>query len=122
MTIIRMKKLRFFGQHGVSESEKDRGGTFEIDLEFKSKLKKSYLTDDLNDTIDYSKVYKKIHDSFYQSKYLLIEALANKISDDIIDSFPIKKINLIVRKINPPVNGLIDYVEVEVNKKNKNIE
>tara|TARA_A100001011_G_scaffold202506_1_gene210911 strand:- start:57660 stop:58010 length:351 start_codon:yes stop_codon:yes gene_type:complete len=116
MTIIRMKKIRFFGKHGVSISEKKRGGTFEIDLEFHSDVDKSYLTDDLNHTIDYSKIYKKVYDSFYSSDYNLIETLGNKICDDLISSFPIKEIKLIIRKINPPVNGLIDSVEIEINK------
>lgn len=119
MTIIRMKKIRFFGKHGVSISEKKRGGTFEIDLEFHSDVDKSHLTDDLNHTIDYSKIYKKVYDSFYSSDYNLIETLGNKICDDLISSFPIKEIKLIIRKINPPVNGLIDSVEIEINKWNK---
>ena len=33
MAIIRMKKMLFYGYHGVDESEQKRGGTFEVDLE-----------------------------------------------------------------------------------------
>tara|TARA_B100000676_G_C17789125_1_gene686063 strand:- start:47 stop:382 length:336 start_codon:yes stop_codon:yes gene_type:complete len=111
-----MKKIRLFGKHGVSISEKKRGGTFEIDLEFKSNIDKCFSTDDLNHTIDYSKIYKKIYDSFHSSDYNLIEALGSKICHDLINSFPIEKIKLVIRKINPPVGGLIDSVEIEINK------
>ena len=116
MTIIRMKKIKFFGKHGVSISEKKRGGTFEIDLEFQSNIDKCFSTDDLNHTIDYSKIYKKINDSFHSSNYNLIETLGSKICNDLISSFPIKKIKLIIRKINPPVGGLVESVEIEINR------
>ena len=52
-----------------------------------------------------------------EQKYYLIEALASKIADELLRNFvKIEKVNVRVRKNNPPLGGVVDCVEVEVEK------
>ena len=117
MDIIRLKNMQFYGFHGVSESEKHLGGRFEVDLEMELPLKKSCDSDDLNDTVDYEKIYKIVDSCIKKDKFYLIEALANSIAVDVLDIFPINSLLVRVRKPHAPVKGVLDTVEVELERK-----
>ena len=117
MDIIRLKNMQFYGFHGVSESEKHLGGRFEVDLEMELPLKKSCDSDDLNDTVDYEKIYKIVDSCIKKDKFYLIEALANSIAVDVLDNFPINSLLVRVRKPHAPVKGVLDTVEVELERK-----
>jgi len=76
----------------------------------------------LPETIDYHKVYKFMYRLALEQKYYLIEALANKIADELLRNFfTITKIAVRVRKNNPPLGGVVDCVEIEVIKERKDI-
>ena len=117
MDIIRLKNMQFYGFHGVSESEKHLGGRFEVDLEMQLPLKKSCDSDNLNDTVDYEKIYKTVDSFIKKDKFYLIEALANSIASDILHNFPINSLLVRVRKPHAPVKGVLDTVEVELERK-----
>ena len=52
-----------------------------------------------------------------EQKYYLIESVADKIADELLNKFAaIEKIAVRVRKNNPPLGGMVDCVEVEVIK------
>ena len=117
MDIIRLKNMQFYGFHGVSESEKHLGGRFEVDLEMQLPLKKSCDSDNLNDTVDYEKIYKTVDSCIKKDKFYLIEALANSIASDILQNFPINSLLVRVRKPHAPVKGVLDTVEVELERR-----
>ena len=117
MDIIRLKNMQFYGFHGVSESEKHLGGRFEVDLEMQLPLKKSCDSDNLNDTVDYEQIYKTVDSCIKKDKFYLIEALANSIASDILQNFPINSLLVRVRKPHAPVKGVLDTVEVELERK-----
>ena len=117
MDIIRLKNMQFYGFHGVSESEKHLGGRFEVDLEMQLPLKKSCDSDNLNDTVDYEKIYKTVDSCIKKDKFYLIAALANSIANDILQNFPINSLLVSVRKPHAPVKGVLDTVEVELERK-----
>ena len=116
MGTIRLKNMQFYGFHGVDKSEKHLGGRFEVDVEMKLSLKKSCDSDELDDTINYEKIYKTVDTCVNKDKFYLIEALANSIAKDILINFPINSILVRVRKPHAPVKGVLDTVEVELNR------
>ena len=93
MDIIRLKNMQFYGFHGVSESEKHLGGRFEVDLEMQLPLKKSCDSDDLNDTVDYEKIYKIVDlcikkDKFYAKNHGSIRnVLIENYNDGFLSGF-----------------------------------
>lgn len=116
MDTIRMNNLIFYGYHGISDSEQDRGGKFEVDLELFRSLQTPGASDKLRDTIDYEAVYKSVEACIKAHKHYLIESLAEDISKSILTEYSIEKICVRVRKPNAPVSGVLDSVEVEVER------
>ncbi|MCH7731261.1 MAG: dihydroneopterin aldolase [Candidatus Marinimicrobia bacterium] len=113
---IRLNNMLFYGYHGADESEQKRGGTFEVDLEIRTNLLEAASTDHLRDTIDYSDVYKAVHDCLTKKKYYLLEALANHIAKTILTQFNIDSVLVRVRKPHAPVKGVLGSVEIEIER------
>ena len=122
MGIIRLKNMQFYGFHGVDESEKKLGGRFEVDVELNLSLNSSCFSDDLEDTIDYESIYKIVESCVKRDKFYLIEALANSIAKDILNNHDLESILVRVRKPNAPLNGVLDTVEVEIERKQKDYD
>ena len=119
MGVIRLKNMQFYGFHGVNESEKDLGGRFEVDLEMHLSLKEACTTDDLIKTIDYEAIYHTVDFCVKKDKFFLIEALANSVAKNILKSHPIDSLVVKVRKPHAPVRGVLDTVEVEIKRTQK---
>ncbi|MYI94284.1 dihydroneopterin aldolase, partial [Candidatus Poribacteria bacterium] len=47
-------------------------------------------------------------------KFKLIEALAEKMTDEILNRFDIEAIRLTIKKLKPPINNPITYFAVEI--------
>ena len=116
MGVIRLKNMQFYGFHGVSESEKHLGGRFEVDVEMHLSLKGACESDDLNDTINYEAIYKTGDSCIRKDKFYLIEALANSIAKDILNGHPVDSLLVRVRKPHAPVKGVLDTIEVEIER------
>lgn len=115
--IIRLKKISFYAYHGVFRQEQNIGGKFEADLDIYTDFSVAAEKDSLQHTIDYEKVYNTILELSGQKKYHLIESLAAKVVDTLFDRFQnITKVAFRVRKNNPPIGGILDFVEVEIIK------
>ena len=116
MGVIRLKNMQFYGFHGVSDSEKHLGGRFEVDVELHLSLKDSCESDDLNDTINYEVIYKIVDACIRKDKFYLIEALANSIAKDILNGHPVDCLMVRVRKPHAPIKGVLDTIEVEIER------
>ncbi|HEY4611652.1 MAG TPA: dihydroneopterin aldolase [Bacteroidota bacterium] len=120
LDIIRLHNAVFYAYHGVLTDEQNLGGKFEVDVELHCDLSKGAKSDNLKDTVDYQKVYSCIRDLVLGKKYYLLEALANTIAQGILRQF--KKVDTAVvrvRKPGAPVRGVIDHVEVEIQRSRK---
>lgn len=116
LTTIRMLNMTFYGFHGVSAAEKETGRRFEVDCEIDFDATRAIDTDQLENTINYTDVYRIIEDLLENSRYNLVETLADRIADRIFASFDVRRLKLKVRKRNPPVPGNIDAFEVETER------
>ena len=114
--IIRLNGLSFYGYHGVSSSEKETGRMFEVDCEVEVDLAEAGHSDQLSDTINYEKIYLTIRESVEDKAFSLLEGLAQEIADKILDKFPVYRVTLRVRKMNPPIAGHIKFIEVELSR------
>jgi 7,8-dihydroneopterin aldolase/epimerase/oxygenase len=113
--IIRIKNAVFYAYHGAFKDEQNLGGRFEVDIDIYCDFKDAARSDDLKRTVDYEKVYAVVKQLVEENKYYLIESLGYKIADGILENFKrVQKVQVRVRKNNPPVRGVIDAVEIEV--------
>ena len=114
--VLRLCGLSFYGYHGVSSAEKETGRVFEVDCDMELDLAEAGRSDRLADTVDYGDVYALIKESVEGRAYSLIEALASTLAAKILDKFPVVRVTLKVRKLQPPLDGRVRCVEVEVTR------
>ncbi|KAA3613087.1 MAG: dihydroneopterin aldolase [Calditrichaeota bacterium] len=118
MDKIRLKNIVFYAHHGYYKAERELGQKFEIDIEVACSLRESAISDDLDKTIDYSNIYDIAKKSFEQYKFKLLETVAEKMAGEILKLSGIKSVLIKVRKPHVPMNGLLDYVEIEIEREN----
>ncbi len=116
MEKIKILNLRLPAKHGVHDFEKKRKGVFELDIYMHLNLKKAMISDDLNDSVDYSKVVELVKKIFSDNDCNLIEYVAGRISEKILQNYPISKVVIKIRKPHAPINADLDTVEVEIER------
>jgi dihydroneopterin aldolase len=77
--------MSFQGRHGARVSERERPQEFKVDLEVDCDLSKAGRTDQLDDTIDYTKLRAIAKDVVEGESVHLLEALAARIADRVLD-------------------------------------
>lgn len=114
MGTIKLQNIRTFSFHGCLEEEAKIGSDYRVDLEIKTDLRKSSVTDDLNDTVDYVLLNKiVVGEMAIRSK--LLEHVAHRIVTRIFGEIPsVSRIVLAVSKINPPIGGDVEAVTIEL--------
>ncbi len=84
---------------GVTQEERENKQKILIDIELNTNLEKPGQTDDINDTINYSEVYKEI-EKLTNKEFKLLESLANNITDVVVKNF---NTNIKVRVKKPAI-------------------
>lgn len=101
MLCIALNKLKFFAQHGCYEAEKIVGGTFFVTIKMYTQDLRPCHTDNIDDAVNYQKVYTLIAQQM-KKKCHLLEHLTFNIGQAILSEFlQIEKIELTVEKENP---------------------
>ncbi len=113
MAIIGLEGMIFHSKHGVFPEEEVLGARYEVDVFITTSIEKSGKTDQLSDTIDYSKVYELIKFKM-QGRYKLLEYLAFQLAHEILNSDKrIQKVKIKIAKLHPPLGGLCNATSVE---------
>jgi len=113
---ISLKNMTFFGYHGQKKNERELGQQYQADLELILDTSKAAENDDLTHTVDYQKAFEIVNEIITEESFRLIETIADRISKRILDSFNICAVTVRLRKIKPPMNGILDYVEICINR------
>jgi dihydroneopterin aldolase len=116
MAILRMAKMKFYGHHGVTEEEREKGGNYEVDCEIETDISLCANSDNLEDAIDYGALYHIIHEHMENYRYDLVETLAEKLKDEMKKIIGTRKFTLRIRKMEPPIAGAMAYFEVETSE------
>lgn len=116
MGIVRLQRMTFYGFHGVSKAERETGRRYEVDCELAFDFSEAGTTDSLKNTIDYTLIYATIDKILTSEDVKLLETLATRIVDRILEDFPVQWVKTRVRKMIPPIPGNLDYIEVELEK------
>lgn len=115
MDKIQLNHMEFYGYHGLFNEEKKLGQRFIVDVELETPLKTAGITDDMNNSIDYGKVYKKIKEIVEGEAKNLIEAVAEDIATNLLQTFPPILACLVkVIKPDPPIQGHYESVAVQI--------
>jgi dihydroneopterin aldolase len=115
INIIRIKKASFYAYHGVMQEEQRVGGKFEADIDMYIDFSEAGVSDNLQKTINYETVYNYILSIAMTKKSYLIERVAYKICEVLFEKYTgLERLIVRVRKNNPPIGGVVDCVEVEI--------
>jgi 7,8-dihydroneopterin aldolase/epimerase/oxygenase len=114
MGIIKLKNIRTYSYHGCLIEEGKIGSDYSVDLEVKTDLRKSSLSDKLEDTVDYV-LLNRIVEEEMAIRSNLLEHVAHRIIKRIFDEVAaISRITLAVSKLNPPIGGDVEAVTIEM--------
>ncbi len=115
MSVISIENMRFYAHHGCFDQEQTIGTNFLVSIYFEVNTDLAEETDDIDDTVDYSKVYAIVKEQMSIPSHLL-ERVGRRIIDKVEEEFAsVKNIRLKISKLNPPVGGQMDCVSVELN-------
>jgi dihydroneopterin aldolase len=88
-----------------------------MDFEFSADIRRAAKTDRIEDTLDYKKIAKHALAFAAKSEYYLIETLAEKLAQSILNNFRLKKIKLRLSKPGAVRNSRNVGVEIVRKKK-----
>jgi dihydroneopterin aldolase len=112
---IILKDLAFYGYHGVMMEENKLGQRFRIDLECGLDLKRAGETDIVEATVSYADIYELVKAATEETRYKLIEALAQHIVDRLFEAFAsFEWIRIRIRKPEAPVAAVAGEFAVEL--------
>ena len=114
MATLRMSGMKFFGHHGVTEDEKDKGGKYEVDCEIETDISKCAVSDNIDDALNYDIIYSIVREHMEIHRYSLLETIAMKLKEEIKQKTNADKVLLRVRKMSPPIIGQMDCFEIEI--------
>ena len=114
MYTIYLNNLHFHGYHGLFEEEKIIGNEFMVNVEIG--LSNEQKIDEINQTIDYSMVYKIIQDNMNIPTPLLETLVANISNAIYVYDNRIKEISIKIEKKHPPIQNFTGNVAVSFKK------
>ena len=117
MDKIYVNKMEFYGYHGVFSEETKLGQRFRVDLTVSLDLKKAGETDELEYSVNYAELYNVCKGIVEGKPFKLVEAVAEKIAAEILESFPmVEETKIKVIKPDPPIPGHYQSVAVEITR------
>ena len=117
MDRIIIKDLHIYAYHGVNIEEKIKGQNYYIDITAEVDLTKACRSDDIDDTVSYSKMVKRAAFAFTAEKYDLIEKAAQEVADILLREFQkLQSVEVTVRKPEAPVKADFGYVAVSIRR------
>lgn len=120
MNKIIIKNFRIFAYHGVHQEEKINGQNFYIDAEITTSKTLGYLTDEIEDTLSYSVVMRKIKEIFTNKSYNLLEKCAEVLCNSLLKEYSeINEIKLTLKKPEAPIKEVFEYVGIEITRNQK---
>ncbi|WP_174549973.1 dihydroneopterin aldolase [Desulfotruncus arcticus] len=122
MDKIIMKEMSFYGYHGVLQQERDLGQTFVVDVELGLDLRVAGESDDPEMTVSYADVYEVVRRVVTGRPCNLIEAVAERIADRLLDGFLLREVLVRVKKPGAPVPGHFGYMGVEIKRSRETME
>ncbi|MFQ5781012.1 MAG: dihydroneopterin aldolase [Nitrospiria bacterium] len=113
MDKLAIYQIEFHGHCGVTEAERSTGQRLSVDIEMTCDLKKAAETDRLEETIDYDRLCAEIVKMGKEQHLHLIETLADRITDKVLENQRIDSVLVRVKKLLPPREEIRGGVVIE---------
>lgn len=116
MDQIALTGLTVFGRHGVYEHEREDGQEFTIDVRLAMQLRAAAASDDVADTVHYGELAERIAAVVAGEPVNLIETLAERIADVVLEDSRVQYATVTVHKPHAPIPLTFTDVSVTVNR------
>lgn len=114
---IHLQNMVFYGYHGNLAEENVLGQRFLIDVVLTLDVTEAAQSDRLDATVDYQRVYNICRQIVEKERMRLLEALANRLIDAVLEACPrVSRMDVVVKKPSAPLGGALDYVALETGK------
>jgi len=111
-TFLKIENIKLWARVGVLDEERQLGQLFSLDIFLWTNFDKCTANDDIKKTIDYSKLVEILKDQSKKIYCFTIEKYSNAILEIINEEFKLRKIKIILTKINPPITGFDGKVSI----------
>ncbi|WP_455212221.1 dihydroneopterin aldolase [Kaarinaea lacus] len=98
MDIVFLRDLKIETIIGIFDWEREIKQTVSLDLEMAADVAKAAKTDGIEDTLDYKAVAKRLIDFVGHSEYKLVETLAERVADIVLNEFNVPWVRVRVNK------------------------
>jgi len=117
MDRIHIAGLELYAYHGCNGSERRDGQVFLLDITMKADLARACQSDDLRDTVNYSRVIECAAAAFTGEACNLIERAAEITAQAVLEQFPvIESVTLRAHKPDAPVQIPAADIYVEIKR------
>ncbi len=114
--IIRIEGIEFYGYHGDLPEERELGQRYCVDVDLSFDCAPAGRSDRIEETVDYAAVARRIDEIGRQERFHLLEALAERIAEMILEEFAPEKVRVHVTKPQPPIPLSIRKVGVTISR------
>ena len=113
---IVLKGMVFYGFHGLNDAEQELGQRFVVDIELHVDTKAAGLSDDLNDAVDYTPIYRTVKEIMEGPSIRLLEAVAETVARQVLEGFDrVDAVAVSVKKPEVAMKGsILEYAGVEI--------
>ena len=98
MDIVYIRDLRIETVIGIYDWERKIRQTVSLDLEMAADIRKAAISDSIDDTLDYKSVAKRLIQFVGDSEFQLVETLAERISDIVLNEYDVPWMKLRLSK------------------------
>jgi len=114
-TIV-LNNIRAYGYTGFLPEERTLGQWFAVDVRLELSLEKAGQTDNIQDTLDYREVIDQIKNTIRTERFLLLERLAQVLTQQVL-AFPlVQAVTLRVTKVAPPIPDFTGQISIELHR------
>lgn len=93
-----LRGIRVYGHGGVNPGEQEVPQAFDVDVELEVDLERSSHSDMLEDTLDYRAIHRTVIEAVGESRFALIERLAQEIARRIMHEPRVLAVSVSVAK------------------------
>ena len=98
MDIVYIRELNIQTVIGIFDWERKIKQTVSLDLEMGTDIAKAAATDDINDTLDYKAVSKRLIAFIEASEFQLVETMAERVTEIVREEFNVPWVKLRLSK------------------------
>lgn len=114
--VIEVQGLELKGFHGALPEERRHGQPFLFDVEVEAH-DAGIRSDQLADTVDYTKIVTCVREVSEEHRFNLIEALAAAVADRLLERFPISRVRVRVRKPKVRLGARVEWTAATVERR-----